>query len=107
MESEDNFAPKNPMYASRETPRIGRKDEVEAEDVFNEHLLSGYRINYMTWKQIICSLFEWHNETLNIWTHLIGFLSFTILLLVLGLSNMGENVMRPLNAFKGMQSFAS
>ncbi len=108
IDDEDSWAPKNPMYASRDIPRIGRKEEVEPEDVFNDYLLSGYRINYNSWKQILSSLFEWHNETVNIWTHLLGFIVFTILLMVLGLTNMGEGVYRhPLKAIQGMQSFAS
>lgn len=93
------------MQVSNDGPRIGRKDEVEPEEIFNEHLQSGYRMNYTSWRHILNSLFEWHNETLNIWTHLVGFCIFFVLLLVLGLSNMGEDVLRPVNAVKGMNSF--
>ena len=40
------------------------------------YLLGNYRVDY-TFTQAIGSLFYWHNETLNIWTHLIGaFFSF-------------------------------
>ncbi|KAJ0961411.1 hypothetical protein J5N97_000366 [Dioscorea zingiberensis] len=41
----------------------------------NEFILSSYRSEW-PWKQTILSLFSIHNETLNIWTHLIGFLFF-------------------------------
>ena len=36
----------------------------------NPHLLSRHRIHHTT-SSILWSLFEWHNETINIWSHLI------------------------------------
>jgi len=45
-------------------------------DVFIHH---GYRSNFAHWKLCLKSVFMWHNETLNIWTHLIGFLIFSAL----------------------------
>lgn len=39
----------------------------------NPFILSYYRAGYTT-KQCVKSIFSLHNETLNIWTHLIGFL---------------------------------
>ena len=57
-------------------PFIGRKKEAPQWHIYNENLRTGYRINYK-WSQIIDSLFELHNETINIWTHLIGcFITF-------------------------------
>ncbi|KAG4930115.1 hypothetical protein AAZX31_17G106600 [Glycine max] len=41
----------------------------------NEYILRYYRANW-PFKQALFSLFRWHNETLNVWTHLIGFLLF-------------------------------
>jgi adiponectin receptor len=40
-----------------------------------EHIKGGYRHNY-SWGDAAWSLFGWHNETLNVWTHLIGFVIF-------------------------------
>ena len=40
---------------------------------YNEHLKRGYRINYKTWGSLLRSLFQCHNETVNVWTHFIGF----------------------------------
>ena len=39
----------------------------------------GYRpgLNY---KQCLLSIFRLHNETINIWTHLLGFLFFSVLI---------------------------
>lgn len=41
----------------------------------NEFILDYYRVNWSL-KQALFSLFHWHNETLNVWTHLIGFVVF-------------------------------
>ncbi|KAI9117567.1 hypothetical protein K1719_011733 [Acacia pycnantha] len=41
----------------------------------NEYILHYYRANWPL-KQAFFSVFRWHNETLNVWTHLIGFLLF-------------------------------
>jgi len=42
----------------------------------NKYLLTGYRLNYNSWAQCFFSLFQMHNETLNVWTHLVGALIF-------------------------------
>ncbi|XP_047951003.1 heptahelical transmembrane protein ADIPOR1-like [Salvia hispanica] len=41
----------------------------------NEYILDYYRANWPL-KEALFSLFRWHNETLNVWTHLLGFLLF-------------------------------
>ena len=38
----------------------------------NEYILRGYRINFNTKMKIFKSLFMLHNETVNVWTHLLG-----------------------------------
>lgn len=35
-------------------------------------ILAGYRVPYMSWKYYFLSLFQLHNETVNVWTHIIG-----------------------------------
>jgi Haemolysin-III related len=47
----------------------------------NEYILRGYRIGFNTKKLILRSLFMLHNETVNVWTHLIGVLVFLVLLI--------------------------
>ncbi|KAL2465560.1 Heptahelical transmembrane protein 1 [Abeliophyllum distichum] len=41
----------------------------------NEYILNYYRVNWPL-KEAFFSLFRWHNETLNVWTHLVGFILF-------------------------------
>ncbi|KAJ8753222.1 hypothetical protein K2173_017825 [Erythroxylum novogranatense] len=41
----------------------------------NEFILGYYRANWPL-KEALFSIFRWHNETLNVWTHLVGFLLF-------------------------------
>ena len=67
-------------------PHIGVIDEMEPEKVWNKYLVTGYRINFVSWKQVFGSLFLWHNETMNIWTHMVGFVVYSVLLLVFGFS---------------------
>ena len=35
-------------------------------------ILAGYRVPYKPWRYYLLSIFQIHNETVNIWTHLIG-----------------------------------
>ena len=43
-------------------------------------ITSGYR-QRLDYKDCLLSIFRLHNETINIWTHLLGFLIFSILIL--------------------------
>lgn len=46
----------------------------------NDHITHGYRINFDTPRKIIKSLFMWHNESVNIWTHFLPALTIIIVL---------------------------
>ena len=41
----------------------------------NTYITKYYRHTNKDWSYYLKSLFKWHNETMNIWTHLLGFLS--------------------------------
>ena len=60
---------------------IGRAEEAEDYVVDNEYIQRGYRINHDTNGRVFKSLFTWHNETVNIWSHCLGVLMFIIFLL--------------------------
>lgn len=51
---------------------IGERHNAPSFSTDNEFIKKGYRINFNTPKKIIRTLFMVHNETLNIWTHLLG-----------------------------------
>lgn len=44
----------------------------------NEYILNHYRADWPL-REAFFSLFRWHNESLNVWTHLLGFLLFLAL----------------------------
>ena len=62
-------------------PYIGLLEDYPKEFHDNNYLKRGYRIGYHTWSDITKSFFEWHNESLNVWTHFGGacmFLTFAL-----------------------------
>jgi adiponectin receptor len=42
----------------------------------NEFIHAGYRLYFNSFRKICRSLFMWHNESFNIWSHLLGFMLF-------------------------------
>lgn len=73
----------------RKLPKVAASmpDTVRATEVphyFRErYVLTGYRPLHQDWSFYFCSLFQRHNETINIWTHLLAFLVFLSKLLQL------------------------
>jgi adiponectin receptor len=51
--------------------------------VDNEFIQSGYRINHHTCWRSFKSLFTCHNESVNVWSHLLGSVFFFLLFLML------------------------
>ena len=61
---------------------LGGKEEARKTHdwlVYNEFILNGYRINYHSYKILFKSLGQCHNETTNIWSHLLGVVCFSFL----------------------------
>lgn len=50
----------------------------------NAYIHTGYRINYNNFKKAFKSMFMLHNETGNIWTHLLGFIFVVVLMIYVG-----------------------
>lgn len=46
----------------------------------NDKIHTGYRINFNSKRQLFKSLFMLHNESVNIWSHLLPLLLFSVLL---------------------------
>jgi adiponectin receptor len=44
----------------------------------NDYIHSGYRIGFNTPKKVLGSLFMLHNESVNVWSHLLGVIVFII-----------------------------
>jgi len=74
-------------------PFIGRYDQYPVNLRDNEWLTTGYRCEFNTWADIWRSLFMWHNETVNVWSHMLGCIGFIIAVFVVifGFKNMQKD----------------
>lgn len=61
---------------------IGTINDVKEYQVLDIHIIKGYRIHYVTFNRVLKSLFIIHNETFNIWSHLLGFVIAFVLLII-------------------------
>jgi len=65
--SKKNQTAKAPFIGSREeAPEWLQEIEIDG------FLETGFRINFSSYSLASLTLFMWHNETINIWTHLIA-----------------------------------
>ena len=65
---------------------IGKKDEAPEFLLDNEYIEDGYRIDHDSCCKATKSLFTCHNESVNIWSHLMGslvMLTFFVILWVI------------------------
>lgn len=68
-------------YYDHVSPHIGTIEEVPEWLVDNHYILTGYRVGFHKVKDVLRSLFMLHNETTNIWSHLLGVCLFIFLIL--------------------------
>jgi Haemolysin-III related len=61
-------------------PVLGSYKEAPSFQKDNEYILNGYRLNHNKFSRVIKSLFTIHNETINIWSHLVGVAIFMFLM---------------------------
>ena len=55
---------------------IGGVDDYIPELVDTKFILTGWRCNYSSRPEVFMTLFKWHNETINVWSHFLGALIF-------------------------------
>ena len=64
---------------------IGRYEEAPDYLKDNEYIKTGYLLNCHSLSKVFRSLFKCHNETINIWTHLLGALTAVCLIFFTGI----------------------
>ena len=64
----------------KKVPFIGKISEAPVYMRFNPYILTGYRINFTTPLRAAKSILMIHNESCNVWSHLIGALYFLFML---------------------------
>ena len=66
-EGDDFYKVEGPTHAY-----IGHISDLPISMIDNEYIRTGYRINFNGFWVIFKTLFKWHNETFNIWSHFLG-----------------------------------
>ena len=69
----ENERPQSFAEPEEEGPHLGSFAEATHWQKDNANIQHGYRINYKSARRALRSCFEIHNETGNIWTHVLGF----------------------------------
>ena len=64
----------------RKLPFIGSITEAPEFMRYNQYILNGYRINFNTPMKALKSLFLLHNQSFNVWSHLIAAVFFAVML---------------------------
>ena len=81
LDIEDNI--KDEKYLNSDKVIVGKYSEAPDYLKDNEYIKNGYLINCHTIKLVLRSLFVCSNETINVWSHLIGcIISITLIILL-------------------------
>ncbi|KAL3084744.1 hypothetical protein niasHT_031629 [Heterodera trifolii] len=59
--------------------RLLHRDKLKPCMWLNKHIQSHYRPLELPWTLCMRSIFQWNNETVNVWSHLLGFVWFVYL----------------------------
>ena len=81
---DDNYTPFDEVSDLKrkvKEPFIGDDSQAEKFQLFNPYIKRGYRINFNTHSKIARTLFMIHNESINIWSHIIGAIIFSYILI--------------------------
>ena len=70
----------NSKYEGKDGIILGRCEDMPDHSRQNEYIKTGYRLNCNSIKKSIKSLFILHNESVKVWSHLIGAFIFIILI---------------------------
>lgn len=73
------------IYPIENEVRIGKFDEAPDYLRDNEYIKRGYLLNCHSIKLVLRSLFRWSNESLNVWTHLLGCLLAVVFIFYTGM----------------------
>mmetsp|Transcript_557 Transcript_557/g.555 ORF Transcript_557/g.555 Transcript_557/m.555 type:complete len:171 (+) Transcript_557:12-524(+) len=73
-------------------PYLGTYDEAPDYIKKCKYILTGYRINFNSFKVALRSLFMIHNETTNIWSHLFGVFLYIFLVIYITFWTATDNV---------------
>ncbi|XP_041933744.1 progestin and adipoQ receptor family member VII, a [Alosa sapidissima] len=78
-----------PQMLTEAAPSMpGTMRDTEVPPFFRErHIHGGYRPLHQAWRYYFLSLFQRHNETINVWTHLLG-----VLLVLMRVAQLSETV---------------
>jgi hypothetical protein len=61
-------------------PYLGPIHEAPEWETNGYYIETNWRINYNTYEKCMDTLFMWHNETVNVWSHILGCLFFFCLM---------------------------
>ena len=80
FENPEDKNSENDSNKEKGLPYLGQKSEAPDWETDGYWIETNWRINYNTHEKAFKTLFMWHNETVNVWSHLLGCLFFTSLI---------------------------